>query len=314
MTRYVLKRLLYSLVALFVAMSATFFIIHSVPGNPIEAMTEKLPESLRRQTFERYGFDRPLSEQYVLFWKRLLTEGDLGESLRYRGRGVGDILSRYAPVSGVLGLTAILWGAGLGVTLGVVAALHRGRALDYAVMLLAILGVSIPNFVLASLFQYFLAVRLGWFPVTGWGGFAHVVLPALALSFYSTAQYARFMRASCLEVLSQDYILAARARGMSRLRLVRRHVLRNAILPIVTLLGPQIALMFGGAFVVERIFSVPGLGFYFVSSVGDRDYTLIMGQTVFLSALYILSMLAVDVLYGFLDPRIRFARDGGGTL
>ena len=134
-------------------------IVHSVPGNPIEAMTEKLPESLRRQTFERYGFDRPLSEQYVLFWKRLLTEGDLGESLRYRGRGVGDILSRYAPVSGVLGLTAILWGAGLGVTLGVVAALHRGRALDYAVMLLAILGVSIPNFVLASLFQYFLAVR-----------------------------------------------------------------------------------------------------------------------------------------------------------
>ena len=130
----------------------------------------------------------------------------------------------------------------------------------------------------------------------------------------SNAQYARFMRASCLEVLSQDYILAARARGMSRLRLVRRHVLRNAILPIVTLLGPQIALMFGGAFVVERIFSVPGLGFYFVSSVGDRDYTLIMGQTVFLSALYILSMLAVDVLYGFLDPRIRFARDGGGTL
>ena len=173
MTRYVLKRLLYSLLALFVAMSATFFIIHSVPGNPIEAMTEKLPESLRRQTFERYGFDRPLLEQYGLFWKRLLTEGDLGESLRYRGRSVGDILARYAPVSGALGLTSILWGAGLGIALGVVAALHRGRGLDYAVMLLAILGVSVPNFVLASLFQYFLAVRLGWFPVTGWGGFVH---------------------------------------------------------------------------------------------------------------------------------------------
>ena len=139
------------------------------------------------------------------------------------------------------------------------------------------------------------------------------MLPALALSFYSTAQYARFMRASCLDVLSQDYILAARAKGMSRFRLIRWHILRNALLPIVTLLGPQIALMFGGAFVVERLFSVPGLGFYFVSSVGDRDYTLIMGQTVFLSAVYILSMLAVDVLYGFLDPRIRFARDGGAV-
>ncbi|NLL37808.1 MAG: ABC transporter permease [Fretibacterium sp.] len=313
MTCYVLKRLIHALVALFIVTSATFFLIHKMPGNPVEAMTEKLPESLRQQAFERYGFNRPLLERYELFWKRLL-EGDLGQSLKYRGRSVGDTIARYAPISGLLGLVALVWGAGWGIVLGLVAALHRGRFLDYAVMLLAILGVSVPNFVLASLLQYFFSIRLGWFPVTGWGELAHIVLPALALSFYSTAQYARFMRASCLDVLSQDYILAARAKGMSLLWLIRRHVLRNAILPIVTLLGPQIALLFGGAFVVERLFSIPGLGFYFVSSVGDRDYTMIMGQTVFMAALYIFSILVVDILYGFIDPRIRFARGREGNL
>ena len=198
-----------------------------------------------------------------------------------------------------------------GIILGIVAALNRGKWLDYLVMFIAVVGIAVPNFVLASCFQYFLTIRFHLFPTTGWEGFSYTVLPALALSFNSTAKYARYMRANCLDVLNQDYIITAKAKGMSRFRLIRKHVLKNSILPIITLLGPQIALMFGGAFVIERIFAIPGLGSYFVSSVTDRDYTMVMGQTIFIAALYILSVLIVDILYGFIDPRIRVSQRGG---
>lgn len=313
MGKYILKRIMYALIALLVVSTIAFFAVRMIPGNPIEAMTEKLPDEIRQQVFEQYGFDKPIIEQYGMFWKELLTEGDLGESLKYRGRKVTDTIASYAPVSGILGGEAIFIGVISGVILGIIAALNRGKWLDYLVMFIAVIGIAVPNFVLASCFQYFLTIKLHLFPTTGWEGFSYTVLPALALSFHSTAKYARYMRANCLDVLSQDYILTAKAKGMSKFRLIRKHVLKNAILPIVTLLGPQIALMFGGAFVVERIFSIPGLGAYFVSSVTDRDYTMVMGQTIFIAALYILSVLVVDILYGFIDPRIRKAQTGGGT-
>ena len=261
--------------------------------------------------FEQYGFDKPILEQYKLFFKELFTEGDLGESLKYRGRKVTDTIASYAPVSGLLGAEAIAIGVISGIILGIVAALNRGKWLDYLVMFIAVVGIAVPNFVLASCFQYFLTIRFHLFPTTGWEGFSYTVLPALALSFNSTAKYARYMRANCLDVLNQDYIITARSKGMSRFRLIRKHVLKNSILPIITLLGPQIALMFGGAFVIERIFAIPGLGSYFVSSVTDRDYTMVMGQTIFIAALYILSVLIVDILYGFIDPRIRVSQRGG---
>ena len=278
-----------------------------IPGNPIEAMTEKLPDEIRQQVFEQYGFDKPILEQYKLFFKELFTEGDLGESLKYRGRKVTDTIASYAPVSGLLGAEAIAIGVISGIILGIVAALNRGKWLDYLVMFIAVVGIAVPNFVLASCFQYFLTIRFHLFPTTGWEGFSYTVLPALALSFNSTAKYARYMRANCLDVLNQDYIITAKSKGMSKFRLIRKHVLKNSILPIITLLGPQIALMFGGAFVIERIFAIPGLGSYFVSSVTDRDYTMVMGQTIFIAALYILSVLIVDILYGFIDPRIRIS-------
>lgn len=282
-----------------------------IPGNPIEAMTEKLPDEIRQQVFEQYGFDKPIMEQYKLFFKELFTEGDLGESLKYRGRKVTDTIASYAPVSGLLGAEAIAIGVISGIILGIVAALNRGKWLDYLVMFIAVVGIAVPNFVLASCFQYFLTIRFHLFPTTGWEGFSYTVLPALALSFNSTAKYARYMRANCLDVLNQDYIITAKSKGMSKFRLIRKHVLKNSILPIITLLGPQIALMFGGAFVIERIFAIPGLGSYFVSSVTDRDYTMVMGQTIFIAALYILSVLIVDILYGFIDPRIRISQRGG---
>ncbi len=311
MGKYILKRILYAVIALFVVSTIAFFAVRMIPGNPIEAMTEKLPDEIRQQGFEQYGFDKPILEQYKLFFKELFTEGDLGESLKYRGRKVTDTIASYAPVSGLLGAEAIAIGVISGIILGIVAALNRGKWLDYLVMFIAVVGIAVPNFVLASCFQYFLTIRFHLFPTTGWEGFSYTVLPALALSFNSTAKYARYMRANCLDVLNQDYIITAKSKGMSKFRLIRKHVLKNSILPIITLLGPQIALMFGGAFVIERIFAIPGLGSYFVSSVTDRDYTMVMGQTIFIAALYILSVLIVDILYGFIDPRIRISQRGG---
>ena len=311
MGKYILKRILYAVIALFVVSTIAFFAVRMIPGNPIEAMTEKLPDEIRQQVFEQYGFDKPILEQYKLFFKELFTEGDLGESLKYRGRKVTDTIASYAPVSGLLGAEAIAIGVISGIILGIVAALNRGKWLDYLVMFIAVVGIAVPNFVLASCFQYFLTIRFHLFPTTGWEGFSYTVLPALALSFNSTAKYARYMRANCLDVLNQDYIITAKSKGMSKFRLIRKHGLKNSILPIITLLGPQIALMFGGAFVIERIFAIPGLGSYFVSSVTDRDYTMVMGQTIFIAALYILSVLIVDILYGFIDPRIRISQRGG---
>lgn len=311
MGKYILKLILYAVIALFVVSTIAFFAVRMIPGNPIEAMTEKLPDEIRQQVFEQYGFDKPILEQYKLFFKELFTEGDLGESLKYRGRKVTDTIASYAPVSGLLGAEAIAIGVISGIILGIVAALNRGKWLDYLVMFIAVVGIAVPNFVLASCFQYFLTIRFHLFPTTGWEGFSYTVLPALALSFNSTAKYARYMRANCLDVLNQDYIITAKSKGMSKFRLIRKHVLKNSILPIITLLGPQIALMFGGAFVIERIFAIPGLGSYFVSSVTDRDYTMVMGQTIFIAALYILSVLIVDILYGFIDPRIRISQRGG---
>ena len=311
MGKYILKRILYAVIALFVVSTIAFFAVRMIPGNPIEAMTEKLPDEIRQQVFEQYGFDKPILEQYKLFFKELFTEGDLGESLKYRGRKVTDTIASYAPVSGLLGAEAIAIGVISGIILGIVAALNRGKWLDYLVMFIAVVGIAVPNFVLASCFQYFLTIRFHLFPTTGWEGFSYTVLPALALSFNSTAKYARYMRANCLDVLNQDYFITAKSKGMSKFRLIRKHVLKNSILPIITLLGPQIALMFGGAFVIERIFAIPGLGSYFVSSVTDRDYTMVMGQTIFIAALYILSVLIVDILYGFIDPRIRISQRGG---
>ncbi|OWZ83693.1 ABC transporter permease [Natranaerobius trueperi] len=309
MIQFIAKRFAYAVLTLLIVTTLTFILVRVIPGNPIERMTEELPQEQRQQVFEQYGFDQSIPMQYKQFWKDVIVDQDLGESLSYRGRGVTDTIISYAPISARLGVQAIFIGVTLGVILGVIAAINRGNWPDYFVMFIAILGISIPSFVVASVLQYFFAIRWGVLPTTGWGGFEYTILPSIALCFHPLARYARYMRANSLDVLHQDYILTAQAKGASRFRIIRKHVIRNAILPIVTLLGPQLAMIFGGSFVIERIFSIPGLGAYFVTSVIDRDYTMVMGQTIFIASLYIFSLVIVDILYAIIDPRIQVSND-----
>ena len=304
MLKFTLKRFGYMLVTLFIAASITFMLIHAIPGDPLSGMARNLPPQIKANFYARYGLDKPVIEQYGLFVKNAL-KGDLGESLQYPGRSVTKTIFKYAPISARVGVQAISMGFTIGITLGILAALNRGKWPDYLVMFIAILGISVPSFVVAALLQYFFTVKWMLLPSTGWGSFKNTVLPSIALSFGSIATYARYMRANCLDVIGQDYILTAKAKGVSKISLVFKHVIRNAILPAITLLGPQIAGIFIGSFVIESIFAIPGLGQYFVSSVSERDYTMVMGQTIFIAALYIVALFVVDILYGLIDPRIR---------
>lgn len=304
MLKFTLKRFGYMLVTLFIAASITFMLIHAIPGDPLSGMARNLPPQIKANFYARYGLDKPVIEQYGLFVKNAL-QGDFGESLQYPGRSVTKTIFKYAPISARVGSQAIAMGFAIGITLGILAALNRGKWPDYLVMFIAILGISVPSFVVAALLQYFFTVKWMLLPSTGWGSFKNTILPSIALSFGSIATYARYMRANCLDVIGQDYILTAKAKGVSKISLVFKHVIRNAILPAITLLGPQIANIFIGSFVIESIFAIPGLGQYFVSSVSERDYTMVMGQTIFIAALYIIALFIVDILYGLIDPRIR---------
>ncbi|WP_291568975.1 MULTISPECIES: ABC transporter permease [unclassified Clostridium] len=305
MLKFTLKRFGYMLVTLFISITITFMLVHAIPGDPLASMARNLPPQIKANYYAKYGLDQPVIIQYGKFISNLVLHGDMGESLAYSGRSVGKTIASYAPISARIGGQAILIGFTIGVILGILAAFKRGKWPDYLVMFIAILGISVPSFVIASLLQFTFTVHWMVLPSTGWGQFKHTILPTIALSFASIATYARYMRANCLDVIGQDYILTAKAKGVSKLSLVFKHVIRNAILPAITLLGPQIANIFIGSFVVESIFAIPGLGQYFVSSISDRDYTMVMGQTIFISALFIVSLFIVDIVYGLVDPRIR---------
>ncbi|MBU3189874.1 ABC transporter permease [Clostridium bowmanii] len=305
MFKFILKRLGYMFVTLWIVATITFMLIHAIPGDPLAGMARKLPEQIRANFMAKYGLDQPVIVQYGKFMGNIVLHGDLGESLAYQGRSVSDVIKLHAPVSARLGGQALSMGFFIGVTLGIFAAFNRGKWPDYLVMFIAIIGISIPSFVMASVLQYFFTVKNTWLPTMGWGGFEYTILPSIALSFVSIATYARYMRANTLDIIGQDYILTAKSKGVTKLSLVWKHVIRNAILPAITLLGPQVANVFVGSFVVETIFSIPGFGFNFVTSITDRDYTMIMGQTVFLCSLVIIAYVLVDILYGVIDPRIR---------
>ena len=305
MFKFILKRIGYMFVTVWIIATITFMLVHAIPGDPLASAARKLPEQIRINFYEKYGLNDTVVVQYGRFMKNMVLHADLGESLAYPGRKVSDVIINHAPVSARLGIQAISMGFLLGVSLGILAAFNRGKWPDYIVMFIAILGISVPSFVMASLLQYFFTVQNMWLPTTGWGEFKHTILPSLALSFGSIATYARYMRANTLDVIGQDYILTAKSKGITKLSLVWNHVIRNSILPAITLLGPQLAGIFVGSFVIESIFAIPGLGFNFVSAIGDRDYTMIMGQTVFICTLVIIAYVLVDILYGLIDPRIR---------
>ncbi|MGE5702124.1 MAG: ABC transporter permease, partial [Clostridia bacterium] len=256
-----------------------------------------------------YNLDKPLIVQYGLYLKKLV-QFDLGPSIANASDSVNKMIGRGFPVSFQLGVVAILFAIVTGIALGIVAALQHNRIIDYAAMIFAVIGISVPSFVVATLLIKYLAVKWGLLPTATWGTWKHVIMPALALSFGPIAIIARLTRTNMLEVLTQEYIETARAKGLSPVQIILKHALRNAVLPVVTLLGSLIANVLTGSFVIEKIFAIPGMGKYFVAGINNRDYSVIMGTTVFYSAFLIFMMFVVDVLYGIIDPRIKLHRKG----
>jgi oligopeptide transport system permease protein len=307
MLKYTLKRFVYMMVTIWIIITITFLMMHAIPGDPLATQGRKLPPQQRKNLEAKYGLDKPLYTQYYMFMKGLVTRFDLGESYTYPGMTVNSLIKDKAPVSGIIGGAGLFFGVVIGIMLGIIAAFKKGTTADYVVMIIAIIGIALPSFVLAALLQYVFTVKFRIFPTTGWGSFKNVVLPALSLGFVDVAIFARFMRSSCIEVINQDYILTANAKGISKLSVVLKHILRNAMMPIVTMLGPSIAFIFTGTFVIESIFSIPGIGRYFVSSISSRDFPVVLGTTIFVAILFIVSVFVVDITYGLIDPRVKIA-------
>lgn len=305
MGRYVLRRLVISLFTVWVLVTAVFFLVRAMPGDPF--LSDKLTPEIREHMMRYHGFDRPLHVQYFRYLGKLI-QGDLGVSMYYNGLPIRQMIREAFPYSADLGIRALLLATMLGISLGIVSALYRGRWLDYACIVIAILGVSLPDFVTGYLLQYFLGLRLKLFPVALWRGFRYTILPTIALSFYTTALLTRMMRASMLEVVGQDYIRVARAKGLSTTQILWRHQLRNAILPVVTVLGPITAAILSGTFIIETIYAIPGMGKYYVNGIQNLDYSQILGMTVFYGSFLILANFIVDIVYGMIDPRIRVDR------
>lgn len=301
-----LKRILYMLLTLLIVATVTFFMMRSIPGDPLGGMARELPEQTKANYYAKYGLDKPLIEQYLIYIKNMI-QGDLGESLLYPGRSVSATIAATSPVSGLVGGIALVIGLLIGVCLGIIAALKKNQWPDYVVMVIAIMGITIPVFVLVSLMQYFFSIKLGWLPASGWGKPKHLIMPVIVLSFSTIATYARYIKSSMLDVLDQDYILTARSKGLSEGQIVRRHVLRNSLLPAVTILSGRIVGIFTGAFIVEKMFTIPGIGFYYISSINNNDYTMTLGTTVFYAALFVVMQLIVDFVYMLVDPRIRIS-------
>jgi oligopeptide transport system permease protein len=300
---YIFKRIISSIVTLWIIVTATFILAHAIPGGPFDR-EKPLPPEVRKNIEERYNLNKPLWWQYGDYVKNL-AKWDLGPSFQQRGTTINDIVNRGFPVSAKLGIVGVLIALILGLLLGIISALKQGKWQDSITMFISTLGVTIPNFVIATLFIYVFAQKLRLFPVYGWGETKHIVLPAIALAGFSMAFIARLTRSSLLDVIRQDYIRTARSKGLSETSVIFKHALKNAILPVVTYLGPLVAAVLTGSFVVERIFSIPGLGRAFVDSIGNRDYTAILGVTVFYGIFLILCNLIVDILYAFVDPRIK---------
>ncbi|MGG2066683.1 oligopeptide ABC transporter permease [Bacillus sp. S14(2024)] len=303
MGRYTLQRFAYMIITLFLITTLTFFLMKLLPGSPLKNQ-EKLSPAQREIILEKYGLNDPLPVQYAHYMGNLV-KGDLGVSFQYDNRPVTDmIVSRIGP-SAQLGLQAIVLGTFIGLLLGIVAALRTNTWADYGATFISVLGMSVPGFVFAALLQYYVAVQAGWLPVAFWKGFEYTILPTIALSVSVTATIARFARTELIEVMQAEYILTAKAKGLSKGVVIVKHALRNALIPIITILGPMVANLLTGTLVIEQVFAIPGLGEQFVKSISVNDYTVIMGTTIFYSAIFIFVIFIVDVLYGVVDPRIR---------
>lgn len=302
MTKYVLKRLCYMFVSLFIVITITFFLMKLMPGSPFN--DTKLNAQQKEILNEKYGLNDPVALQYVNYLKNVVT-GDFGNSFQYHNMPVWDLVKPRLIPSMEMGIAAMVIGVVLGLVLGVAAATKQNTWVDYTTTIISVIAVSVPSFVLAVLLQYVFAVKLEWFPVAGWEGFSTAILPSLALSATVLATVARYIRAEMIEVLSSDYILLARAKGNSTLKVLFGHALRNALIPIITIIVPMLAGILTGTLTIENIFGVPGLGDQFVRSITTNDFSVIMATTILFSTLFIVSIFIVDILYGVIDPRIR---------
>ena len=303
MCRFILRKLLALLLSLFFVSSLTFFLMRAVPGNPV-LEEQGVPEEVLRSMYRHYGLDQPWYIQYGKYLKGLIT-WDLGPSIRYEGITVAKVIKEGFPISCLIGLETLLIALVMGVVLGTLAAIRKGKWQDHVCMLLAVIGISTPSFVTATALQFFLAMKWEILPVARWGSFAHSLLPALSLAALPTAFIARLVRANMVEELGQEYVQMARSKGLSETHVICKHVLKNSILPVVTYLGPLSSSILTGSFAIEKIFGIPGLGSWLVKSIANRDYTLIMGMTVFYSSILLITAFSVDLLYLWIDPRIR---------
>lgn len=310
MIKYIVKRLGYAILTLFVLIMLTFIMMRMLPGEPFVG-EKAIPATTMKALRAKYALDEPMIQQLILYISNIF-KGDLGLSMKYN-RPVTDIIAQAFPYSFDLGMRSLIFATITGILLGIVASVKRGTAWDTVSMIFAVIGVSVPSFIIGALLQYFLGLKLfeltgvKVFAITGWNSASAKLLPAFALSFSSLATVSRLMRTSMLDVLNQDYIKTAKSKGLSQKTIIWKHAVRNAIMPVITVLGPIAAAVLTGAFVVENIFSIPGMGKFFVQSIQGQDYTMISGVTLFYGAFLIIANLIVDLLYGVIDPRVKLS-------
>ena len=306
MARYIVRRILWFIPVLFTITLVTFSLVRVIPGGPFDFSGDKsMPAVIRENLNRKYHLDEPVWKQYGRYlWD--LAHGDLGPSLRYKNRTVNDIVRETLPVSAQLGVLSLMLALAIGIPAGIFAALRQNTTIDYGSTFIAIVGVSIPNIVLGPLLIWVFALKLGWFPVARWGSLRQAVLPTIALGTGLSASIARLTRASLLQVIREDYIRTARAKGLRERLVVVRHALKNALIPVVTILGPMFAAVVTGTFVVEQIFGIAGMGKHFVQSITNRDYPVVVGVTLIYSVFLVVANLLVDITYAWLDPRIRY--------
>ncbi|MBA9025188.1 MULTISPECIES: oligopeptide ABC transporter permease [Bacillaceae] len=305
MARYITKRFIYMLITLFVIASLTFFLMKLIPGTPFSAAGKLSPDQLQIMK-DKYGLDQPVAVQYAQYIGGLF-KGDLGISFQFNNVPVTQLLIERIQPSLQLGFQAIFFGTIIGIVLGVISALRQNTWVDYGATFIAVLGKSIPNFVFAGVMQYYIGVKLGWLPVLFWKGWDYTIMPTIALAMFPIAITARFMRTEMIDVLGSDYITLAKAKGASSLEVAFKHGLRNALIPVITVLGPLAVSLMTGSLVIEQIFAIPGIGEQFVKSITVNDYSVIMGTTLLFSFMFVVIILVVDILYGVIDPRIRLS-------
>lgn len=305
MLKYTLKRFFSMIITLFLIATLTFFLMNAIPGDPF-SLERDTPQVIRDSLNQQYGLDRPVIERYFRYMGNLL-QGDFGMSMKQKGQTVVGKVAKTMPVSALVGLGGVLVGVVIGVAFGIIAALKNGKTFDYVIIIMAIIGVSVPNFVFASLYQRLFAVELRWLPVAGYKGFRYLILPILAAAMQNIAYYARMLRSSMLDTLNQDYIMTAESKGLTRRSVIVKHALRNSLLPMVTSFGPMLAGVLTGNFVIEKIYNIPGIGQAMITAIQGSDYMMIMGLTILFSFITTFMYFVVDILYGIVDPRIRIS-------